>query len=261
MTGQGAVAEGDLIRFHAGALTGAERAEIARRVAADPAAQAQLDLWHAQDAALRAAYGAVEAEPIPHAMRALIDATRAKDRAEARQRMAWPLRIAAAAGFLAIGAVGGYHLGRMGSVAAPALGFAEAALIAHATYATEIAHPVEVEAAQADHLIRWLSKRLGHPVRAPDFAAFGFRLIGGRLLPSPVGPAALFMYEDDLGRRVTLYVAPGTAGTHTTAFRFAEKDASQSFYWIDGDLSYAVIGTIPREALRAIAVAAYDQLA
>lgn len=259
MTGHEPVAEADLIRLHAGALTGAERAEIARRAKADPAAKALLDAWRAQDEALRSAYGPVEAEPLPHTMRALLDATRAEDWAEARQRLTWPLRIAAAAGLLAIGAAGGYQLARIGQMDVPSGRFAEAALVAHATYVTEIAHPVEVEAARADHLTRWLSKRLGHPVRAPDFAAAGFRLVGGRLLPSEPGPAALFMYEDDLGRRVTLYVAPG-AGGGDTALRHAEWGASQSFYWIHGDLSYAVTGAIPRDALRAIALSAQDEL-
>lgn len=259
MTENEPVAEADLIRLHAGALTGAERADIARRAEADPAAKALLDAWRAQDEALRTTYGPIELEPLPHAMRALLDAARAEDWAEARQRLTWPLRIAAAAGLLAIGAAGGFQLARMEPADAPSGRFAEAALVAHATYVTEIAHPVEVEAARADHLTRWLSKRLGHPVRAPDFAAAGFRLVGGRLLPSEPGPAALFMYEDDPGRRVTLYVVPG-AGGGDTAFRFAERGDSQSFYWIDGDLAYAVTGAIPRDALLAIAVAAHDQL-
>ena len=34
----------------------------------------------------------------------------------------------------------------------------------------------------------------------------------------------------------------------------------QSFYWMDGVLNYAVVGDIPRDALRRIALDAYDQL-
>jgi len=115
------------------------------------------------------------------------------------------------------------------------------------------------EAGVVRYLVEDLPKRLGHPIKAPDFAASGFRLMGGRLLPSDTGPAALFMYDDDLGRRVTLYVAPGAKGGET-AFRFLESGTTQSFYWVDGDLSCAVTGDIPRDVLRQIAVEAYDQL-
>jgi len=197
--------------------------------------------------------------PLPDPLRAVLDAARAEDRRQVRRRMAVPLRIAAAVALLAVGGAGGYVAARLDGAATAPARFAQNALSAYATYVVEVAHPVEVEAARADHLTQWLSKRLGHPIKAPDFAASGFRLMGGRLLPSDSGPAALFMYEDDLGRRVTLYVTPGAKGGET-AFRFIESGTTQSFYWIDGELSCAVTGDIPREVLRQIAVAAYDQL-
>ena len=36
---------------------------------------------------------------------------------------------------------------------------------AHAVYAPEVRHPVEVDATQQDHLVKWLSKRLGLDLR------------------------------------------------------------------------------------------------
>src|SRR6185295_12547560 len=50
-------------------------------------------------------------------------------------------------------------------------------------------------AAGEQHLLPWLSRRVGTPLRAPDLASFELKLLGGRLLPGPRGPAALFMYE------------------------------------------------------------------
>lgn len=259
MTGQGPIPEDDLIRFHAGALTGAERAAMAARIAADPAALARLADWDRQDSALSAVYDPVLKSPLPDALRAVLDAARTEDRGQGHRRRAALLRFAAALALLAVGGAGGYGLARLGGSPAPVAHFARNAVSAYATYVVEVAHPVEVEAARADHLTQWLSKRLGRPIRAPDFAASGFRLMGGRLLPSDTGPAALFMYEDDLGRRVTLYVVPGGQGNET-AFRFLESGATQSFYWIDGDLRCAVTGDIPRDILRQIATEAYDQL-
>ena len=259
MSGKPPVSQDDLLRLHAGALSGAERAVVAAEAAADPEARALLDDWDGQDRDLRAAYRAVLDEPLPAGMRALLDAARQEDRRQMRRRLAGPLRVAAALALVAIGAGGGFVLGRIGAAETPPVRVAENATAAYTTYVSEVAHPVEVEAARADHLTQWLSKRLGHPIKAPDFASAGFRLMGGRLLPSDAGPAALFMYEDDLGRRVTLYVAPGATG-EDTAFRFFERGATQSFYWVDGALSCAVTGDIPRDTLRQIAVEAYDQL-
>ena len=37
--------------------------------------------------------------------------------------------------------------------------------------------------AQEAHLLQWLSRRLGKPLAAPDLSPFGYRLMGGRLLP------------------------------------------------------------------------------
>ncbi len=259
MSGRIPVSQDDLVRLHAGALRGAERASVSTRAASDPEARALMDDWDRQDADLRATYRSVLTEPLPPEIRKMLDAARAEDRRQMRRRMAMPMRIAAVFALLAVGGACGFLFARMEASAAATVRLAENATTAYATYVSEIAHPVEVEAARADHLTQWLSKRLGHPIKAPDFASAGFRLMGGRLLPSDSGPAALFMYEDDLGRRITLYIAPGATG-EDTAFRFFESGTTQSFYWLDGDLSCAVTGDIPRDTLRQIAVDAYDQL-
>lgn len=258
MTDTSPISEEDLLRFHSGGMEEGEKAALAARLATDAAARALLAEWDRQDAALRDAFDAPLAEPVPAPLRRMLGAAREEDRAPLRG-LTLPRRLAASM-LLAVGATGGYLLGRADAPRPEPAKFVQDALSAYATYAVEVAHPVEVEAARADHLTKWLSKRLGQPIRAPDFAAAGFRLMGGRLLPSDAGPAALFMYEDDLGRRVTLYVTPGAEGGET-AFRFIEQGETQSFYWIDGTLSCAVTGNIPRDLLRQIAVAAYDQLA
>ncbi len=53
----------------------------------------------------------------------------------------------------------------------------------------EVRHPVEVTAAQQDHLVQWLSKRVGRPLKVPVLAAEGYELVGGRLLSGDGGAA------------------------------------------------------------------------
>jgi anti-sigma factor RsiW len=133
------------------------------------------------------------------------------------------------------------------------------AVVAHRVYEVEVRHPVEVAANEEKHLVAWLSKRLDAPVRAPDLTAQGFQLVGGRLLPAASGPAAQFMYENDKGDRLTLYVERNRTGGET-AFRFVAQDEISAFYWKDGPLAYALIGRTGREQLLGLANATYQQI-
>ena len=124
--------------------------------------------------------------------------------------------------------------------------FVHRAAAAHATYSPEVRHPVEVGADQEQHLVAWLSKRLGATVRAPKLESVGYSLVGGRLLPgeiSPGGtasPVAHFMYQCKQGTRVTLYVRTDVGGNRETAFRYSTEGNVKVFYWIDHKLGYAL---------------------
>ena len=98
--------------------------------------------------------------------------------------------------------------------------------------------------------MRWLTRRVGAPIRAPSLVDRGWKLMGGRLLPDLGLPAAQFMYEDAAGRRLTLYIRKET-GLNNTSFQFAERDGLGSFYWIDRPLAYALAGRLSREELMA----------
>ena len=131
---------------------------------------------------------------------------------------------------------------------------------AHAIYASEVRHPVEVEAKEQDHLVKWLSKRLGLELKAPVLSGDGYELLGGRLLPGPEGPVAQFMYQESGGKRLTLYVTRRSRAEQVTAFRFAREGAVSVFYWIDRDCGYALSGDIDKPALARLATTVYKQL-
>src|SRR5690606_23515824 len=82
-------------------------------------------------------------------------------------------RLAAAMSLLLVGGAIGWFLRDAREPAAPA-GWPRHAAVAHAVFVPEIRHPVEVHGAEEAHLIGWLSKRLGHPIRAPKLSAHGF---------------------------------------------------------------------------------------
>ena len=131
---------------------------------------------------------------------------------------------------------------------------------AHLVYSPEVRHPVEVEAREKDHLVKWLSKRLGTDLKVPLLASEGFELLGGRLLPGNDGPVAQFMYQEASGKRLTLYVARPHKGDNVTAFRFAQEGTVSVFYWEDRDCGYALSGEVDKPTLARVASLVYKQL-
>ena len=133
------------------------------------------------------------------------------------------------------------------------------AAMAYAVYTPEVRHPVEVPGDEEQHLVGWLTKRLGAPVRAPHLDELGFRLVGGRLLAGDDGPGALLMYENSGGQRIVLYLCRNDNKGQSTAFRFAEHDRISVFYWLDGAFAFALAGEIDRGGLLGLAQAVYRQ--
>jgi anti-sigma factor RsiW len=230
-------------------------------LAHEPATAATVQAWRAQREALRRHLAPVTGEPIPEAL--LQAAMGRRPRANARW---WRWGGLAACVLLAFGAgwlTHGQLSQRASTLAAagrPGGDFARQALVAHAVYAPEVRHAVEVDAAQQEHLVQWLSKRLGRPLRIPQLSAQGFELVGGRLLPGEAGARAQFMYQNASGERVTLYVGTVPGSGAATAFRFAHEGPASTFYWVDQGFGYALAGDLPRPRLMALAESVYRQL-
>jgi anti-sigma factor RsiW len=202
-----------------------------------------------QTAALKRQFDPVMTEPIPARMYL--------------KRPPW-LDYARAAAFVAVGIAIGLALPMLEPAPTPAsLGAVTLpirAARAHLVYTPEVRHPVEVDAKEQDHLVKWLSKRLDLPVKIPVLVSEGFELLGGRLLPGPNGPVAQFMYQDSTGKRLTLYVSRRNRGDTLTAFRFAREGGVSVFYWIDRDCGYALSGEVDKPTLAKVATQVYRQL-
>jgi anti-sigma factor RsiW len=230
------------------------RRKLARLAADDPGLAGKLAEWDRQDVALRTLYGPVADEPVPPRLRAITARP-----APARLMPRWLPQLAAAVLLLAFGAMAGWTASRVLAPQPAQMALANDALRAHSTFVVEVAHPVEVLASDEAHLVNWLSKRVGQKINPPDLARFGFRLLGGRIVPQAQGVAAQLMYEDASGKRLTLFVAR-EPGSNETAFRFVEGGKANGFWWIDEGLGCAVFADLPREVLRSISVVAYEQL-
>ena len=131
------------------------------------------------------------------------------------------------------------------------------ALDAHRLYVVEVRHPVEVPGSERTHLQAWLTKRCGWDVRAPELRA-GLKLVGGRLLPGPTGPASFLMYESASGERFTIYTAKAEA--EATQMRYSAQGNESALFWADRGVAYVVSGVGDRGRLTQIAQSVYDQM-
>ncbi len=253
-----AISEAQLHALADGVLPEEQRAAVDAHLRAHPQDAARVDAWREQNRQLHALFDPVLDQAVPTA---LLQAAAPPAANHAWYRPA--MQAAAAIVLLIAGGAGGWLLRGGDSVTASAspLALARSAAIAHAVYTPEVRHPVEVGVEQEAHLVQWLSKRLGTKLQPPALSPLGYHLIGGRLLPGDGdGPVAQFMYEEGTGKRLTLYVARERAGKQETAFRYTQEKDLGVFYWIDGQMGYALSGRLPKAELGKIADAVYAQL-
>ncbi len=247
------VTEEELHAYVDGELVAERREAVEAWLATHSDEMAQVGAWRAQAEAIRSRYGAVASEPVS----ARFDVARLA-------RRTWPWKSIAAAAALAflVGGSAGWFGRDLSDQASgersPFQQFTAEAVDAYNLYVVEVRHPVEVPASDADHLVQWLSKRVGYQLRAPDLEKLGLKLVGGRLLPGPTGPAAFFMYEGPSGERFTIYCARSNAPD--TALRYNDIGKATAVYWADNDVAYVVSGKGDRAKVNDVAVAAYEQI-
>lgn len=283
MTPHTPITEADLHAWVDAELAADRAREVEAYLASRPDDARRVEAWRAQKEALRALFDPVLDEPLsPRLLRAA-----APPRPWWSQRLVAGIAVALVSGAIGWGARGRWPDGLpvQARSAAPAgslvqasasdSAFATRAAVAHAVFAPDQRRPVEVDAAQEDQLVAWLSRRMGTAMKPPQLQQQGYALEGGRLLPGGKGPVAQFMFRDAAGTRLTLYVSnePGDlaqaqAPTEASAtrpaepaFRFAREGDVNVFYWIEGRFGYALSTQADRAELARVSAAVYEQLA
>jgi len=228
---------------------------------AHPEAAAKVAADREGSALLRARFASVAEEPIPPRLRVANLVTASRDR--------WRRRLTAVAAAMAWIILGGFGSwlgrdllppsGRNQEVAGATLATRDA-VAAFRTFAVEVAHPVEVRADQKPHLVQWLSRRLNRAVVVPDLSDQGFRLMGGRLLPTYTEPAALLMYDDDRGTRLTLYTRAGRSDEVGSGFRPAREGDVATLGWTESGHFYVVTARADTARLLSVAEAIDGQV-
>jgi len=163
-------------------------------------------------------------------------------------------RLGAAAALLLVAGLGG-GLGwtareRMFAAANPPMADA---VSAYRVFATAGSQAVEVRATGADAMQTWLAQHLDRGgARVPDLTTYGVRLLGGRLLATEDGPAAMVLFEDEDGRRIAFYMRPGSPfATETIEER--RDGGLLARYWSRHGYRFAVVAPADDERAAEIA--------
>jgi anti-sigma factor RsiW len=254
------ISEADRLAYADDRLSPERTAEIEAWLALNPEAAAEISAWRRQNEALTTLFGNAANEPVPsrldpHAMAA---------RGSIRRRQTWPRLAAAAVLLLFLGGGLGWAGHEFFEPAdTPVETLIEEAVSAHQLYVGENRHAVEVAADEHDHLVSWLSNRVERPITTPDLAGEGFTLVGGRLLPTDTyvrtGPAAQLMYEDGASDRVTVYITAALPD-RSPAYQFTTSGRFDAFYWANERITCTVVGDLPKDQMKTVARAIYQQL-
>jgi anti-sigma factor RsiW len=257
------VTEADLHAFADGLLPPEDHARVEAWLNSNIEDVATVAAWQAQNSGIKALFAPYEISTDADRLLVLSETIPAAQIAASPRRMRRMTMAAASVAIFLVGVAAGHFAPDL--IARPELqrtaieALPRQAQSAFVVYASDVRHPVEVGADQEAHLATWLGKRMNiADMKVPNLQTLGFQLVGGRLLPVNGTPGALFMYENDGGQRLTVLVGRNDENT-TTSFRFASVGDVETFYWIDGNLGYAVTGQISRDMLRQVAEQCYKQ--
>ena len=256
------ITEDDLNAFVDHALEGERHAEVVAYLQAHPDVAKRIAGYCEQREQLRAALAPIAEEPLPPELNlSRLIAERRRPRPARRWAMA-----AAAVLLLSVGGTGGWVLRDMGLSSFKGLSssrglelIAQEAADSYLVYAADRARPVEIRAENRPALAQWAQKHLGRPVAIPDLETSGYRFMGGRIVPTNHGPAAMFMYDDDKGTRLVMLARPMADGRDLPMSPFSSGDVN-GYAWNDNGLGYSLVGPVEAARLHPTADEARRQL-
>lgn len=216
--------------------------DLARRVAA----------YREQRERLRGAFADVSAQPIPPEL----NLQRLVEARLSRRSAPWWRFAAAVLLSLGLGGLTGWYLNAVPRPDRNALAMSllrQQAMASHAVFTSDVRHPIEIDAGDSAHLAQWLSNRLHRDVLPPDLSGLGYRLLGGRLLATERGgAAALFVYQDASGTRLSLLLRPMAPELHARREDVARGPVN-ACAWIAGGMGYAVVAEATDAAIDQVA--------
>ncbi|MGR3889244.1 anti-sigma factor family protein [Pseudomonas sp. 1152_12] len=228
--------ERDLHAYVDHQLLESDRHVLETYLAAHPDVAAQVHAWQQDAQALRASLsGALQQPPNPE-----LDPTLIRQRIKHQSRR----HFASAAVLLiavSLGGIGGWHARE---ATQPAMLPMADAMQAFRLFAQDGIMPADYNAQDSSTMQAWLDRYFNQAHRLPDLSQAGFKPVSGRLLTTEQGAAAMVLYEDPQGRRMSFYIRPPGPENGFLPRGSRSADGLQAEYWSGSGYNYAMVSPV-----------------
>jgi anti-sigma factor RsiW len=202
----------------------ATNAEISERVRA----------WQQDAQQLRAALGGALQQPANPELDPVLIRQRLKRQSRRHLASAAMLLIA-----VSIGGVGGWQAREMAFVSTQAP--MTDAIQAYRLIAQQGILPADYKVSDDGDMQVWLDRYFTKANRLPDLSDAGFKPVSGRLLSTEQGPAAMVIYEDPTGHKISFYVRPPGPKNYLLPRGSRSDGELQAEYWSGAGYNYAMV--------------------
>ncbi|MGE8190115.1 anti-sigma factor family protein [Pseudomonas sp. NPDC086278] len=235
--------ERDLHAYVDHQLSEVDRRLVETYLASHPEMAAQVRAWQQDAQQLRAALsGALHQPANPDLDPALI---RQRIKRQSRRHLASAAVLLIA---VSVGGLSGWQAREM-TLVSPQLPMADA-MQAYRLIAQQGILPADYKVSDDGDMQGWLDHYFSRANRLPDLTGSGFKPVSGRLLSTEQGPAAMVVYEDQGGHKISFYVRP-PGPKNTFLPRGSRSDGElQAEYWSGAGYNYAMVSPSDTEAAK-----------
>ena len=225
--------ERDLHAYVDHQLLESDRRVLETYLAAHPEVAAQVHAWQQDAQLLRAALSGVLHQPANPGLDPMLIRQRIKHQSRRHFATAAVLLIA-----VSLGGIGGWHARE--ATQPPLLPMADA-MQAYRLFAQDGIMPADYRSSDSGTMQTWLDRYFNQAHRLPDLSQAGFTPVSGRLLTTDQGAAAMVLYQDAQGRRISFYIRPPGPDNGFLPRGERTADGLQAQYWSGGGYNYAVV--------------------
>lgn len=226
--------ERDLHAYVDHQLAERDRRLLETYLASHPDLAAQVRAWQHDAQQLRAALGATLQQPT----NPTLDPTLIRRQLKRQHRR----QFATAAVLLmavSVGGIGGWQA-RQATQASSVEPMTDA-LQAYRMFVQDRILPADYTVTGNGDMQAWLDRYFTQAHRLPDLSQAGFKAVSGRLLSTEQGPAAMVLYEDHQGRRISFYIRPPGPQNKLLPRGSRRDGLLQAEYWSGAGYNYAMV--------------------
>jgi anti-sigma factor RsiW len=226
--------ERDLHAYIDHQLSDADRHLLETFLAGNVEMAAQVRAWQHDAQQLRAALSGALQQPANPELDPAMIRQRVKRQSRRHLTSAAVLLIA-----VSVGGLSGWQAREM-TLVSPPLPMTDA-MQAYRLIAQQGILPADYKVDDDGDMQGWLDRYFSQAHRLPNLTASGYKPISGRLLSTEQGPAAMVVYEDQSGHKISFYVRPPGPKNFLLPRGSRSDGELQAEYWSGAGYNYAMV--------------------